>query len=210
MSQIGAKLCSLGKLTKAGLFAWSLVGIIQLPACSLSGPPPVAYVLGDTPAAATATTDQTTFPVIQIERVRLPDYLDTTEIMRRKEDQLVPSVTGRWGERLSVGVTRAVIASLAAQLPRMIVTAAPSARPPTWRIFMDVDAFEPRADGQVILVAHWTIVAGSSRQVLKVEQASLIESARGNNDGAVVRAMSRAIERLSDQLVASIRQSAGA
>jgi len=77
------------------------------------------------PTATAATVSQTGLPVVELKRVQLPDYLDTTDILERRGNQLVPSSTGRWGERLSAGFSRALTGSLAARLPRMIVTATP-------------------------------------------------------------------------------------
>ncbi|WP_394365076.1 hypothetical protein [Paraburkholderia kirstenboschensis] len=41
-----------------------------------------------------------------MKRVQLPDYLDTTAILERSGNRLIPSSAGWWGERLSVGMTR--------------------------------------------------------------------------------------------------------
>jgi len=172
--------------------------------CTMSGPPPVEYVLGAIPAATANTVSQTEFPVVEVRRVQLPDYLDTTTILERRGNQLVPSSAGRWGERLSVGMTRALTASLAARLTRMVVTATPPIGRPAWQIFVDVSAFEPRSDHQVVLVARWTIADGASRRTIVAEQASLVEAIAGSDDGAVVAAMSRVLGELAKRLAAGI------
>lgn len=155
----------------SAIFAAAMGGMAG---CSLSGPPPAEYILGAMPVATANTLPQTEFPVVEVKRVLLPNYLDTTDILERRGNQLVPSSTGRWGERLSVGVTRALTASLAARLPRMLVTEAPAIRHPTWQIFVDIAAFEPRSDQQVVLVARWTIADGASGRVLIAERASMV------------------------------------
>jgi uncharacterized protein len=180
------------------------IALCGITACSLSGPPPAKYVLGAGPMATATRLSQTGFPIVEIKRIQLPDYLDTTEILERRGNQLIPSPTGRWGERLSIGLTRALTASLAARLPGMVVTAAPPVGRSARQILIDVTDFEATAGNQVILVANWTISDAASRQVLIAEQTSLVEAVAGAEDGAVVAAMSRAVEELAVRLAAQI------
>ena len=97
LTQAVARLCSGRPFFLSALFVLSGAALL---ACSLSGPPPAEYALGSLPAATTKTIPQTGFPIVEIKRVQLPDYLDTTDILERRGNQLVPSPTGRWGERL--------------------------------------------------------------------------------------------------------------
>jgi uncharacterized lipoprotein YmbA len=189
---------------QVSLLAFLGAAILGLAGCSAAGPPSAEYVLGTVPAATASTVSQTGLPIIELKRVRLPDYLDTTDILERKGDELVPSTTGRWGERLSVGMSRALAAALAARLPRMIVTATPPVERPARRILVDVADFAPRASNEVVLVAHWSTTDGASRHTLVAAQTSLVEPIAGTGDGAIVAAMSRAVEHLADQLAAGI------
>jgi uncharacterized lipoprotein YmbA len=156
------------------------------------------------PAATTTTVSQEGWPIVEVKRVQLPDYLDTTNIVERRGNQLVPSSTGRWSERLSVGMTRALSASLAARLPKMLVTATTPVERPARLLVVDVTAFEWREDSQVVLVARSTIVNGTNRQILRTQQVSLVEETDGGSDSAIVAAMARAIDDLADQLAAGI------
>ena len=64
------------------------------------------YVLG-TPLESTET--EANGPVVWLRRVSLPDYLDSTDIVwRAGQHGLQTSPTGRWGERLSLGITQAL------------------------------------------------------------------------------------------------------
>lgn len=191
------------RVSRAALLVFFGTAVFGSNACSLSGPAPAEYVLGAMPAATETTIPQAGLPVVAVDRVQLPDYLDTTDILERKSNQLVPSPTGRWGERLSLGMTRALTASLAARLPRLVVTETPLGRP-TRQILVDVAAFEPRPDHHVVLVARWTILDGATRQVLTAEQASLVESIGSEGDDAIVAAMSRAVDDLAGRIAAGI------
>lgn len=178
---------------------------LGLAACSLPGPAPAEYVLGALPAAKPTAVKQKGLPVVEIKRVQLPDYLDTTDILERRGNQLIPSSTGRWGERLSLGMTRALTASLSARLPGVVVTASTVTRPAR-QILVDVAAFEVMPDHQVVFVARWTVLGGPSPQVHEAEQTSLVEKVSGDGDGAIVAAMSKAVDDLAGRLAAEIER----
>ncbi|MGO8920880.1 MAG: membrane integrity-associated transporter subunit PqiC [Stellaceae bacterium] len=205
MKQAAVHLCPGRRFFPVAVLAFFGAAMCAITACSLSGPPPAEYVLGAMPAATATTLSQTGLPVVEVKRIQLPDYLDTTDILERRGNQLVPSPTGRWGERLSVGITRALTASLAARLPALVVTATPLGHP-TRQILVDVAAFEARPDHHVVLVARWTILDGATRHVLTAEQASLVEAIEGNGDDALVAAMSRAVDDLAGRVAAGIER----
>jgi uncharacterized lipoprotein YmbA len=138
-----------------------LVGVAL---CGCAGPPKHDYVLGAPVAATSASTVQTALPVVQIERVRVPDYLDTRDILTRSDGEVVASQTGRWAERLSVGVRRALVASLATQLTGVVVTSGQPVEPPILRVLVDVTAFEATANRQVVLAARWTVTDGTGEK----------------------------------------------
>jgi uncharacterized protein len=173
---------------------------MALATCGPSGPPPNEYVLGTEPPATKVASPVTERPIFEIAMVRIPDYLDRTDLLVRNGNQLTSSQSGRWGERLSLGITRALAASLAAGLPKFVVTTTPSVNPPRRRLLVDVTTFEARADRQVVLAARWTITDGSGRATLLSEQAVVVEPVSAMEDSGVVAAMTRAIENLADQI----------
>ncbi len=189
----------------AGVLRLSLTGsialfAIALAACGPSGPPPNEYVLGIEPPAAEVSSPVTARPILEIGMVRIPDYLDRTDLLVRNGNQLTSSQSGRWGERLSLGITRALAASLAARLPNFVVTTTAPVNPPRRRLLVDVTTFEARADGQVVLATRWTMTDGSGRTPLVSEQAVVIEPVSAMKDSGVVAAMTRAVENLADQI----------
>lgn len=204
MKQAGAHQYSRKRFLRVALSAFLGTATLGIDGCSLSGPLPNEYLLSAMPAATATTVRQTGLPVVELKRVQLPDYLDTTDILQRRGIQLIPSPTGRWGERLSVGMSRALTASLAARLPRMVVTATPPVERPSWQILVDVADFESRADKQVVLVARWSVADGASRHIIVAEQTSLVEPVAGTDDSALVTAMSHAVQNLADQIAAGI------
>lgn len=193
---------------RAALVAF-VCGAVLLPAaCGSSGPPPVEYVLGPAPAPAASTSTLARRLVVEVRPVRLPDYLDTRELVVRSGNQLLPSKTGQWAERLSVGMTRALALSLGMQLPNVIVLTSNPMERPARQVLVDVTAFEARGDRRVVLAARWTIADRTGRSSLLSEDAVLTESTESMDDATVVSAMNRAVEELASQIAAGIKRSA--
>jgi len=176
--------------------------VVALSACA--GPPPREYVLRTTATVDPSATLGAASPVVQVERVVLPDYLDTRDIVTRRDREVVTSETGRWAERLSLGATRLLAASLAAHLNGVAVTSTQPIDPPVMRVAVDVLRFDVVHDGPVVLTARWTITDGTGQKSLATAQATLQESVAGTRDDAVVAAMSLALEKLANRISAGI------
>ena len=125
----------------------------------------------------------------------------------RSGNQVVASRSGRWGERLSVGMTRALATSLAARLRGVDVTTAAPVEHPTRQVLVDVTTFEASANQEVVLVARWTIIDGPGRSTLLSEQTALTVPVTSMDDSAVVTAMSRAVEDLASAIATGIERS---
>lgn len=185
---------------------WLLV--LALAACTTASPPPTTYVLG-TPAAVTDQTVETLVgrPIVEVKPVLVPDYLDTTDILVRRSDNVVaPSPTGRWGERLSIGITRMLGAGLGRRLPDLIVATTTPVDQPARQVLVDVESFEVRAgSGVVVLIARWRVLDGQGGRTLAGERVSLPEQLAGPGDDQVVQAMTRAVDTLIDRIAAGIQ-----
>jgi uncharacterized lipoprotein YmbA len=150
--------------------------------------------------------------VLQVEVVALPAYLDNTDILLRRGPHRLESVpTGHWGERLSLGLTHALAAELTDKLPRIrVVLERPESR--TVRVLrVSVASFDVFPDGHCVLVAEWVIVEKAPAE------ASLPAPVLGGGTfvtpplaqvppdvAALVAAMSAAVARLADGIVATL------
>lgn len=144
-------------------------------------------------------------PVVELKSVLLPDYLDTTDIVLRDgQNELKTSQTGRWGERLSVGVTRLLGQDLARGMPAIVLDQSESARHPARTLLINVDGFDVWPDRRCVLTAHWTIVGDDGRSLGADEKATIIasvpQSSNGLADAAVVQAMTGAVGQLADHI----------
>jgi uncharacterized lipoprotein YmbA len=186
------------------LIALIFVGLTCALAGCISGRARQIYVLNDavtTPVDNKAATGRTE---LQLERVLVPDYLDTTEILSRVgEHELHASSSGRWGERLSLGIMHALWADLAIRLPedRVIFARAPdkAAR----QILVNVDAFDVWPDRHCVLAANWTILDTDRTVVLAVGRGTFSVPAEGGgkpSDAAIVSAMADALGQLAESI----------
>jgi uncharacterized lipoprotein YmbA len=103
------------------------------------------------------------------------------------------------GECLSLGVTRAFSASLAARLPRLAVMTTPALERSRWRVLIDIDAFGVQSAGQCVLAGRWSVWTGGEEKKLGDEKFSMSQPIVKGCDAEIVAVMAS----LVDQLAAS-------
>ena len=144
---------------------------------------------------------------LQLERVLVPDYLDTTDILLRVgEHELHASSSGRWGERLSLGIMHALWADLAIRLPQDGITLARPAERSARQILVNVDAFDVWPNGHCVLAANWSILDTDRTVVLATGRGTFIvppDRSGKPSDGAVVSAMGDALRQLAESIALS-------
>jgi uncharacterized protein len=177
----------------------AIAGLLLLTGCA-GGPPPRVYVLGDPPPANAGVWSQAGKPVVQVLPVAVPDYLDTREMLvRGGRNEVAANPNGRWADRLSVGLTRALANALGARLPQAVVTDNFPVVPPSRRVVATVLAFEIAPDGRCQLDARWTITAPGAKD-LRSARGSFVEQAGSADGAAVAAAMTRAVDRMADAI----------
>jgi uncharacterized lipoprotein YmbA len=140
----------------------------------------------------------------------VPDYLDTTEIVTRGAGGLiVPSQSGRWGERFSIGLAREVTAELTRKLPQLAITTSAGATEPKWEVRIEVDAFDVQPTSNSTLVATWSIVDVQRRKTLAEERVVLSDRGTFQTDAQVVAVMDHQVENLAGRIAASLAPLAG-
>jgi uncharacterized lipoprotein YmbA len=145
-------------------------------------------------------------PVMQLQRVLIPDYLDTTDILLRVgAHEIHESATGRFGERLSLGVTRALRSDLDSRLPLYTIALAQSGDRSARQILVNVEAFDVWPTGRCVLVADWIILEAHHRASLSSDHGIFTSAAVGNNagDSAIVTAMADAVQQLAGRIASS-------
>jgi len=186
-------------------WSWSMVGAAFLLAGCASDPPIRTYVLStpiNTKAEVSTAPGQS---ILQLEPVKLPDYLDTTDIIvRRGSNEIVASATGRWGERLSRGLGHALEADLGTRLPRDRVTLGSSSDRSDRRILVTINAFDVYLDGRCVLTASWKILGKDDKYTARVGWGTFITQATKMNDRVgdevLVAAMASTVVELADRI----------
>jgi hypothetical protein len=182
-----------------------VIAIPALSACGWGDRPPEVYVLGDGVPAGQHQSSQLNSPIVEVKPVRIPDYLDNKDIVvRHAGGQIVASTDARWGERLSLGVTRAVAASLAPWVPRLAVTTTPPLEIPRWRVLIDIYVFDVQSAGQCVLAGRWSVWTGNGEKKLRDEKFSMSAPIGKGTDPEVVASMTRLVDRLAANIAPAL------
>jgi uncharacterized lipoprotein YmbA len=191
------------------ILKWLLPLMLVVTGCAGS-PPTQIYVLGYPEDPARGMIAQADRPILRLFPVSIPDYLDTRDILIRSgQNQVTASPTGRWAERLSLGMTRALAAALTTRLPDAEIIYNQSVVPPARQILVDVEALEIRPDRECLLTASWTLAGSDGDQVLHRERDNFIQQATDTSDAAIAAAISRTIDQLADKIASRAQSSPG-
>jgi uncharacterized lipoprotein YmbA len=149
-------------------------------------------------------------PALRLERVLVPDYLDTTDILTRVGGhELQSSQTGQWGERLSLGITHALRADLAVRLPSRIVAGSQPTDKTIRHILVSVDRFDVWADGHCILTANWSLIERDERDAVLTGHGAFTTPAASGvtpGDATVIAAMANAVSQLADGIASTVKR----
>lgn len=121
------------------------------------------------------------------------------------------SVNDRWAEPLDHGVARVMGENLGKLLgPRRIVSL-PTVQRGTLRFEVPIEVvrFEPRAEGQVVLVARWALRDNRVGRVIEGRESQVGATLTGTTAEARATAMSLAVLRLAEEIAARIAEAEG-
>jgi uncharacterized lipoprotein YmbA len=169
-------------------------------ACCGAGSTMRTYVLGNPPSQTIGVWSESGLPVVALESVSVPDYLDSSDILRHTgPNEVTPSPTGRWGDRLSQDVTHALASDLSNILPKVVVVTS-FVSDPFRRIFVEIERFDIEADGRCLLAARWHITAADGKSLSKSRHGTFSVTATSLDDPSVAAAMTLAIDQLAAQI----------
>jgi len=195
------------------LYAGTCAALLVCVAACGTGPPLRTYLLTPPLHSAVVPGQIAPTPRILVPRVLVPDYLDTTDIVLRDgSNEVKVSATGRWGERLSHGLTRELAAELGARLPtdKVMLDRLGSAQS---RLLIDVSALDLWPDGRCAMAATWAIVETATPHAVIYGSGTFDSSPVGStiavDDGRLVDAVSRTVGKLADAIALNMTQSAG-
>lgn len=176
-----------------------------LAGCSVTKPS--RYYLLTAAEAQSAGALSTPSPAVGIGPVVFPAYLDRPEIvLRTGGNELNYAGTDRWAEPLKTAFNRTLAENLSIMLPtdRTVIHPWPRSIVLDYQVIVDVTRFDADAGGTVILTAAWELVRSSVSTVMQRSKATYTEAASSTDYAAIVAAQSRAVERLSLDIAATI------
>lgn len=179
------------------------MGRAALAAVLLAGcaaPPLRLYALGEPPVTADARALPHGAAVIEVDRLILPDDVDSEDILLRDGYVLKRSPTGRWGSRLSLLATDEVASRIAIRAPDALVTDDWQAESPDYRVMIHVVRLDVSSNGRALLDADWQISARDrGRQPIR-GRAQIKVSGATATDQDIVRLDTTLFERLADAI----------
>jgi uncharacterized lipoprotein YmbA len=182
-----------------------MAGSLLLCGCG-TFPLPRVYMLGAEPRSAPGLRDETGLPRLELKTVTVPDYLDTTDLVRlTAANEVVASTTGRWADRVSIGITHALATDLATRLPNVVIESGAEDES-AGRILVNVERFDIGEDGRCTLTARWRIATHDDKIPSTSEEGTFVVAAGSTKDAAVSLAMSAAIDQLSGRIAATVAQ----
>ena len=182
--------------------------VVILAGCGVTQPSKF-YLLTSVEGSDTAAMT-TPGPALGLGPISFPAYLDRPEIVHRSSNhELHFAGSHRWAEPLKTSFIRSLAENLSIQLPTNRVTRYPWPRSTMYdyQIILDVTRFDADASGTVILSASWEIIQADGKTVSHRQKATYSEPAGSMDYSTIVAAQSRAVGRLSRDIVMAIERS---
>lgn len=149
--------------------------------------------------------------IIGIGPIKLADYLDQTKLVTRTGDnRLVKAEFDLWAGSFKDNLANVLAENIGFLVPTERIYFYPwrQSVPIGYQIVLDVIRFDGELGKDAWLVARWSILTGQDKKLLAANRSSIREAVTDSDYAAVVAAQSRALARLSHEIVAAI-QTAG-
>ncbi len=195
---------------KAREFSVATAAALLLGACAGTSAPSRFYTLSslaDAPAHAAAHTASEIS--VSIVRVTFPEWLDRTQVVTRSSrNRIVVAEFERWAGSLADDFTQVLGENLAVLLATTRIDTQPSERRfgVDYQLYIDVLHFEGALADHVSLKARWIVASGVDRTVAGIHGTSIDEPVDGADYEALIRAKSRALLRLSEDIASRLQE----
>jgi uncharacterized protein len=184
--------------------------LVALGGCANS-PPSDFYLL--TPMAGTETRSTPSAPgtslSLGVGPVKIPEYLNRTQIVTRAgPNRLDVNEFNRWGGSFTPNLSRVVAQNLSFILGTddVFVFPADDSIEPRYRVILSFTQFDGVLGESVVLDSRWVITGPKRRKQLATGRSVVREATQGSDYEAYVAAQSRALETLSQEIAAKIKQ----
>lgn len=201
--------------SKMRAWALALIGPVSWALAGCSGTEPSNYYLLSTlpapesPIRATPT-DQL---AVGVGPVSLPMYLDRPQLVTRASpNRLDLAEFDRWAEPVQDMFSRTLAENVSALIGSDLVYVLPRRRTPEldYRVAVEVFRFDRSPEGEVKLLARWTITEDNEDTSLITRRSMIIEPTPPDSEAEeVILALSRAVEDLGREIARDLQGLAG-
>ena len=186
-----------------------VMGLFLLDGCLGKSQPPRFYTLSPiTEDAAMAKNDTPARDTrIGIGPIKLADYLDQSRLVTRTGDnRLEKAEFDLWAGAFKDNLTNVLAENIGLLVPteRIYIYPWRLSEPMDYQVILDVVRFDGDLEKDAWLVARWNIVDGKDKELLEVGRSSIREPVTGSGYDALVTAQSRALAKLSHEIVEAI------
>ncbi|MFZ0611639.1 MAG: PqiC family protein [Desulfobacterales bacterium] len=140
--------------------------------------------------------------------VNLADYLDQSSLVTRTGDnRLIHAEFDQWAGSLKNNLVNTLAENIGLLLPtdRLYIYPWRLSGPVDYQVLVDVVQFDGRPGADAMLVARWSILGSRESEPLVANRSSIREPVQGPDYAAMVAAQSRALAKLSREIVAAIQ-----
>lgn len=186
-------------MTSSGLHV-ALSMLIALAVAACAARPLKLYTLNDAGSLSPPGQLRVGAPVIEVERVILPDYIDTVDILLRHGSVLERSPGARWASRLSILATNLLTAQLATRAPGALVTDQWTGTAPEYRIMVQVTRLDITTADVASLNAYWQILPRDPQAQAVRDRVQIHVTGAVATDQDVVNLETEVFERLAEAI----------
>ncbi|MBF0096052.1 MAG: membrane integrity-associated transporter subunit PqiC [Magnetococcales bacterium] len=190
------------------------VVLLLLSGCVTGSPPVRYYLLTPKPALGTIKTATGQTPLLQqpllvIEPVELPPYLNRAHIVTRSSsNHLQLAQFEQWGDTLRDNISRVLLENLSNQLEGIRVSP-PTAllqERPSYRLASQIGQFELGPDNRVTLQARWRLLdSQNSKTVLSEQSRFMSEPLNPSDHDGLAASMSDLLYRWSQEMASVVQ-----
>ena len=145
---------------------------------------------------------------IGIGPIKLADYLDQSKLVTRTGDnRIVKAQFDLWAGAFKDNLTNVLAENIGILLPteRIYIYPWRLSEPMDYQIILDVVRFDGDLGEDARLVARWSLLGGPEKKPLAVSRSNIREPVSGPDYSALVSAQSRALAKLSHEIVKAIQ-----
>ena len=166
------------------------------------------YHLSDTTLPSPAPPAPLPALALSVPRLRIPAYLDRSEIVLRADNRLRIDNNNLWLEPLGQAATRIFSARLARRLGTEKLALAPTLDlyPDALQIHVNLLQFDGPLSGDFVLHAYWNITATADGAPLLSRESHIVIPPPQPSYAAYVDTMTLALDWLAEEIAAQIRQ----